>query len=335
MCSHKSYLLLIVFVANVVIMQAYTPTTWIDSTPNNLFAPLFLSNTLGEQKKSKSIQGNLRTNLFATYQQSSYGAGASFLEGVAAHGRVDADKILRGLYGEIYTPLVFSSIRNGYLRYASSATIADVPLLVGWSAIKKKRFQLDGYVLGIIPTTKRVLFHDGKSRYNIWFDDHFAWGLGSALVVHLWDRPRHKIDWLTEADVTFHEARKAAGILSSTSDGWKTVTDIPILLKRHAGQMYKIQSGLVSKFKHFVSDIGVQYFITPRIKHSFIDTTLTANPPPIDSAASIFNLFYDIGWRMRCGKFPSYVSLGANAIIPNHNDLIDRLNVTVKFGVDF
>jgi hypothetical protein len=344
-CSYKSYLLLFVFVVCTVVGRAYTPVTWINGTPNTLFAPPCLTEVHGEKKKCPPWQGHVRTNLFAVCQKDYLGFSPSYAGGIALQGHLHLDKILHNLYGEIYAPIVLAAEGKRYYwslnftskkqsTYSSMATVADVPLLIGYTAIKRKRFQLDGYVLGIIPTVKRALFYQGTAVPHIRFDDHFSWGIGSSCLVHLWGRPQHNLGWLTEADITFHEGRNETNVFSVTTDGWKTVKKVPILLRRHADQLYMVQSNLAYKFKHLVSDLGVRYFHIPGIKYSLLDTTIITQPPMPWPALELFDAFSDIGWIMHLYKLPSYVTLGAHYQILKH-DYLEAWGINLKFGVDF
>lgn len=323
------------------IMHAYTPITWITGNPNNVFAPLCLSNIHSNKKSCSPWQKHLHTNLFGGAQSNMYGRRIDQVYGVALQGHMHMDPLLRGLYTQVYVPAILTygetynwdktTMRNIY-RHGSTAAIADLPFVLGWNAIRRKSFRVSGYGFGIIPTTKFAFYHHRTKELLLSFDNHFACGLGGEVFVRICGTPRHHVDWLTEADVTFQECRKGIGTLTS----WDYRTIKPIPIKIQATQLYKIRSGIAYKFRHFISDIGAQYLYTPERKYSLTGDALTVNNVTMnyDPSTHLLDLFADIGWVIGSHEPSPYVVVGTHMAIAGYNSCSDW-DIHLKLGIDF
>lgn len=136
--------------------------------------------------------------------------------------------------------------------------------------------------------------------------NNFSGGFGCSCFIRIFGKPKHHLDCLTEVDVLFH---------APYTWRWGGST---YHSKDHAS--YKIQSALAYRFKHFVSDLGWR----------------------CDGHNQYWNagtLFADVGWLMRCGKFPSYLTLGVGLVgvsVPYCCPAGSCAPLTqLKFGVNF
>jgi len=317
---------------------AYTPTTWIEGTPNNLFSPPCVSNVHGRFKKCSPWQGHVQANLFSVVQpnESYYGYEGY---GIALQGHLHLDGLLKGLYVQLYVPtlLVHEKIRrwswlSGPQKYYSgySASIADIPTLIGWEAIQRKSWHVSGYFVGTIPTSKHKLFHHGLAYPSISYNRQFSCAPGLENFVRLWGKPKHHIDWLTEADVTFRRGFNDTWVTINWTDNSSTLVPIRI----HANRMYRVRSDIAYKFKHFISDFGVQYLNIPEEECSLINQPPTSMDTVISPSQEMWDVFLDIGWEMQLAKLPSYVTIGVHYGIGEANTP-EYWDINVKVGTQF
>ncbi len=333
------------FVNSVVNISAYTPTTWIEGTPNNLFSPPCVSNVHDRSKKSSPWQGHVRANLFSVVKPNEYYYGYEGY-GIALQGHLHMDRLLKGLYGQLYVPalLVHEKINewNGLIGpqeshkfySGSSATIADIPVLIGWEAIQRQSWHVSGYFVGTIPTSKHTLFQNGLLNPFISYNHKFSYGPGLENFVRLWGKPKHHIDWLTNADITFWQGFNGTGVLT-----WANNSKTFVPVKIHANHMYRVRSDLAYKFKHFIGGIGVQYINIPEEKISLIN-----QPEPhideirIDAITNpsqhLWDISLDIGWEMQLAKLPSYITIGVQDALAGMNTP-QYWNINVKLGTQF
>jgi hypothetical protein len=147
---------------------------------------------------------------------------------------------------------------------------------------------------------------------------------------------KHHLDWLTKANLTFKQSHNTTLIYFTTTDNWwKIQNETSYLTKRDSSQLYKIQSGLAYKFKHFISDFGIQYFHRPHINYTSLDTTIPNEPINYQKPSyNAFNTFIDIGWHMTLNKLPSYITLGTYYHFLTQG-YYENCRLNLKFGIDF
>lgn len=341
MLQLRKLCLCLFFVNSIVNISAYTPTTWIERTPNNLFSPPCVSNVHDRSKKCSPWQGHVRANLFSVVKPNEYYYGYEGY-GIALQGHLHMDRLLKGLYGQLYVPalLVHEKINewNGLIgpqeshkSYSgTSATIADIPVLIGWEAIQRKSWHVSGYFVGTIPTSKHTLFQNGLVNPFISYNRKFSYGPGLENFVRLWGKPKHHIDWLTNADITFWQGTNTKWSLTNWTDHSKILVPVKI----HANHMYRVRSDLAYKFKHFISGIGVEYLHIPEEKISLINQTPAEESDAIDARYVTWDISLDIGWEMQLAKLPSYITIGAQDALAGMNTP-QYWNINVKLGTQF
>lgn len=338
----KLYLFL--FFVSVADVSAYTPITWIEGIPNNLFSPPCFANVHGKFKKCSTWQGHVRANLFSVVQPKEYYYSSEGY-GLALQGHIHLDRLLQGLYGQLYVPALLVHKKGSEWNWSSRqeksysgyfASIADIPFLIGWEAIQRKSWHFSGYFVGTIPTSKHELFHHGSIQPFVSYNDQFSCAPGLESFVRLWGKPKHHIDWHLGADITFWRGINGTGVITNwTNDSGTlvpTATSVPVRI--HANRMYRVQSDLSYKFKHFISDLGTQYLHIPEEKFSLI------NPPPTpvntnyNFSQQMLDVFLDVGMEMQLAKLPSYVTIGVQSRIAGTN-VPPYLNINVKLGTQF
>lgn len=336
----KTYLSL--FLIYVGFVSAYTPTTWIDGFPNNLFAPPCLADVHGRFKKCSQWQGHVRVNFFSIVQPNKYLDISDYgyeAYGFALQGHLHLDRLLQGLYGQLYIPGLLvhkkgsewdwlNRLQKSYS--GSSASIADIPLLIGWEAIQRRSWHFSGYLIGTIPTAKHELFHHGLIHPFVSYNRQFSCGPGVESTVRLWGKTKHYIDWFLGGDITFWRGINGKGVINDWIHGLNTL--IPIRI--HANRMYRVRSNLSYKLKHFLSDVGVQYLRIPGEKFSLI------NQPsmPVNTNArfgqEMWDVFFDVGMEMNFAKLPSYITIGIQERVAGVN-VLRHLTINAKIGTQF
>lgn len=329
----KFYLCL--FFVSIETVFAYTPITWIERNPNNLFSPPCCSNIHGRLKKCSPWQGHVRANLFSMVQPREYYYGYEGY-GFALQGHLHMDRLLRGLYSQLYLPMLLVHEKIDFLidqptSYSGSfATIADIPILLGWEAIQRKSWHFSGYFVGTIPTAKHGLFHHGLVKPYVSYNHQFSFGPGLENFVRLLGNPKHHIDWLTTADITFWRGVNKTWVFHDWTNNSKILEPIRI----HANQMYRIRSDLAYKFKHFISNIGVQYLYIPEEKISLINQLSTPEKSESDFNQRMWDVFIEIGWEMQLAELPSYITIGTQSRAAAGN-VPSSWNINVKIGTQF
>jgi hypothetical protein len=307
-------------------VHAYVPTTWIRGVPNNIYSPLGAINASQELDTYLPCNFDPRVNLFALTQRSQHLAGQCQAYGLGFQGTLYMDKVLQGLYSQIYAAALMNhgKIHDQSFRVKqdTSSSLADTHLALGWKALNKKRLSLSGYLFGIIPAPKHALFDPNKIINWIGLDNHFAWGTGLDVFVRLWGNQFHHIDWLTDTNVTFLTSRHA--------QAWKNNSGYELCpIKIHAHQLYKCQSTIAYQFKNFISDLGIQCFYMPA-PHYDMANGLTKSLTPSDLWVSFL---CDIGVVLPVHQSSLYCSLGAQVTDYNHS--FDMWSANLKCGIRF
>lgn len=331
----KKYLWLIA--GSISFAQAYIPTTWINEVPNNLYAPPCLTSKDKANKTKNLLQADANVNFFLLAQWSNSLYGQHQAGGFSVQGRVRANRLLPGIYGQINTAIVMNheksyDSKNQRLRYNELISLADTHCLIGWNAINKKRFQLSGYALGIIPATKHAILNSGRVISWVGLDNHFAWGLGIESSLQLLQTERHHLDWLIDSNMTFLENRK--GIAWVNNNGIYEPQEIKI----DSNQLYKISSTLAYNYKRFLSDIGVQLFYMPSLKYSSLKNTPIKRT--LEPKTWWNTLFGDIGLLTHVRKLEAYGTIGGQVTAYEHllnwdNRPFDSWGINLKLGLIF
>jgi hypothetical protein len=304
---------------------AYVPTTWIRGVPNNIYSPLAVINASQDIDTYLPFNFDPQVNLLALAQNSQHLSGQCQSYGLGFQGTLYMDKVLRGLYSQIYAAALINHGRTHdqsfNVKHDTSASIADTHLAIGWKALHNKKVTLSGYLFGIIPATKQALFDSNKTIDWIGLDNHFAWGTGLDLFVRIWGNQRHHIDWLTDTNVTFLTSRNA--------QAWKNDNGYKLYpIKIHAHQLYKCQTSLAYQFKNFISDCGMSYFYMPGPQYDMNGITKRLNPSDL-----WVSFLGDIGTILPLHRSHFYCSLGAQVTYYNHS--FDMWSANLKCGLRF
>lgn len=325
------------FVGTAFIAQAYVPTTWINEVPNNLYAPPCLTSKYKANQTKNLLQVDANINFFVLAQWSNSLYGQHQAGGISAQGRVLANRLLPGMYGQINTAILMNHEKSydpidQRLRYNELISLADTHCIVGWNGINKKRFQLSGYILGIIPATKHALLNSGRVISWVGLDNHFAWGLGVESSIHLLQTLRHRLDWLIDSNATFLDNRK--GIAWVNDNG----TYEPRQIKIDSNQLYKASTALAYQYRKFLSDFGIQFFYMPSLKYTWGNTASIKRT--LEPKTWWNSLFCNVGLLTHVRKLESYGTIGAQVTTYEHllnwnNRPFDSWGVNLKLGLIF
>jgi len=306
---------------------SYTPITWINGAPHNIYKPLCLVGAYQKDAQSRFFHLDANAVALSQWSRIAHITSNSQLYGLAIQGTMNMDQLLSGLYSNVYVAALinhektYDSIWRAQYHY--EAGLADTHLQLGWKAYNKEKAVLSCYAFGIIPATKHALFDATKTINWVGLDAHFAWGIGANLQVRLKGNTVHHCDWLTDVNVTFLESCHTKAWVKN--NGFYELYPIKI----YAHQLYKFSTTLAYQYKKFISDIGVHFFYMPSLNYTRADN-ISQVLEPADYA---FAPFCDVGATFPSRKLSYYCSVGAQATCFNHGS--NYWGANLKGGVHF
>lgn len=286
--------------------NAYTPLTWINKNPQELFLDSLSFQRPTEQEDQtlpadwkKENAATFFTSINRSLDGTRYQAG-----GIALEGHLKLGPIVSGLYANIYVPVAMVHTKEPTQNHDTLVVgIPDGTLLLGWNAIKKQDFNCSLYLFGVTPVTDNKVFYHRNSFVG--FNSHqrlSSWGFGGDAALRLMKKKRYEVSWLNEANVRFDQASNEFYVGSDNEQKTSVIT----LLKINPNQLYHARSWLAFTMDNgeVFHHLGVRYLFSPKEMY----TTLNEDSGMLARSQNAWKLFYYVECTKKNYKVPLFFS---------------------------